>query len=137
MKTLKLDESQLSHLADILLGAAHADADYDGREAETIALILDELVRDHEIPMAVSEHIQAFSIDDFSVSEACGSLHFNAEERHSVFALLARVVDADDVLDFSESAYIKAIAKELGAKPHEYEEYIVEFIEIKPPTIPQ
>lgn len=135
MITLKLDEAQLATLATILLGAAHADADYDGREAIVIGEILESLVKDG-VPEAVQSTVAAFSPDAFDVESACSSLDFNARERHSVFALIARVIEADDVHDLSESTYITRVAKGLGASPEEYAEYVVDFIELNPPPVP-
>lgn len=136
MNTLKIDSDQLSTLAEVLLGAAYADADYDGREAEVITSILSELVKDGRLPDEVEMKLTSFNEDSFDVEGACGTLNFNAKQRHAVFGLLARVVEADDVHDLSESMYITRVAKALGAKPEEYSEYVVEFIEVTPPPLP-
>lgn len=135
MSTLKLDEDQLVRVTDILLGVAHADMDFDGAEAEEIANILESLVKGH-LPDSVKARFEEFDPDAFDVEATCRELTFNARQRNAIFSLIARVIEADDIVDFEESQYLRSVASGLGAKPSEIGPYLVKFIELNPPPVP-
>ncbi len=135
MSTLKLDEDQLVLVADILLGVAHADMKYEGVEANEIAGILEGLVKGH-LPESVKARFETFDPDAFDPESASRKLSFNAKQRNALFSLIARVIEADDIFDFEESAYLRSVAKGLGARSDEIEPYLVKFIELNPPPVP-
>ena len=135
---LEMNQTQLKHLAELLLGVAYADGDYDGSEATTISDVLHQLVVGQDLPSDVSMHLLQFDIDNLSITDACNGLALEDEDqRAAVLYLLSRVADADGVYDSAESDYITAVGQALGAKPHEYEEYAIEIIFTPtPPPLP-
>lgn len=138
---LVLDTQQLKHLAELLLGAAYADGDYDGHEAEAIGGILRAQVREGELPEEVTGHLAAFDIDAFSVDEAAKGMSLDgAEQRRAVLQLISEVTHADDVLDHDESEFIRLVGRALGAAPDEYEDLTFDLVTIQvtsPPPIPE
>jgi len=139
-ETLKFNIDQLKILSELLLGAAHADGDFDGHEAETIGDILRSHVPDGELPPEVTRHLAHFDVESFDLSLACALLGVtSAEERRGVLRLVSEVTHADDVLDMAESEYIIQVAKALGARTEEYEDLTFELlpIEVVPPPLPK
>lgn len=135
MSVLKLNEEELVLVTDILLAAAHADARYDGSEAEMIEEILGSLVEDG-LPDVVQARFDSFDPDEFDLAEACTALDFDVDQREGLFALIARVIEADDELDYDESDFLKTVAKSIGAEPGEVDPFLVKFIEVTPPPLP-
>ncbi len=138
---LVLDTQQLKHLAELLLGAAYADGDYDGHEAEAIGDILRGQVHDGELPAAVTGHLAGFDIDELVVEDAAAGLALGeANERRAVLQLISEVTHADDVLDHEESEFIRVVGRALGAAPEEYEDLTFDLVTIQvssPPPIPE
>lgn len=138
--TLKLDTTQLTELAGLLMGMAFADGDYDGEEAKTIGLTLRELLMaGEELPSEVTSYLARFDIERFDPTQACHSLMpLTLPERALVLSMISRVADADGVLDLGESEYLEAVAKTLGAKPAEYTQWTIEVLTgASPPPLPQ
>lgn len=136
-----LNIEELTLIADILMGAAHADGDYDGTEAETIAGILGDLIGRDNFPDQVRAHLDAFEPAGFNVEATCARLHLaGAEDRRSLLALIADVTDADDIHDESEDAYIRKVAQAIGASEEEYADLTMEILSISslggPPPLP-
>jgi len=137
----RLNLEELTLIADILMGAAHADGDYDGTEAETIVGILSDLLGPDNFPAVVSEHIERFDPAAFEVESACARLHLaGADDRRSLLNLIADVTDADDIHDESEDAYIRKVAQCIGASEEEYADLTMEILSISsltgPPPLP-
>lgn len=139
MDSISLDIEQLKALAELLIGAAYADDDYDGHEAESIGDILRSLVPDGELPMEITGHLAMFDIDTFALGDACTRLGLqDATERRAILRLISEVTHADDVLDLAESEYIKRAGEALGASPEEYEDLTFDLVAIAvtPPPVP-
>lgn len=136
-----LNIPELKLIAEILMGAAMADGEYDGSEAETIEGILRDLVGPDQFPGEVGAHIEDFDHGGFDATATAKRLNLaTAEDRKSLLALIAEVTDADDVHDMREDAYIKEIAEAIGAGPDELEGLTVEMVSISaitsPPPLP-
>lgn len=135
--SLKLDTTQLKHLAGLLMGMAYADGDYDGDEAMTIGTILRELIPGQELPSEVTSYLARFDIATLNIPDSCQALlPLNKAERGQLLGLISRVADADGVHDLEETAYIQAVGEALGASPGEYERWTIELIFPEPPPLP-
>jgi uncharacterized tellurite resistance protein B-like protein len=137
----KLNYDQLFIIADILMGAAHSDGDYDGSEAQSIRQILTKLVDEALLPSELAGRLMGFDPDNFDVVAACQALELDgAEDRRSLLALVGEVTDADDLFDLREDAYLKQVAAAIGAEPEEYANLTVEVFHIsslEPPPLPE
>ena len=137
MSMLSLSLPEICHVAELLLGAAHADGEFDGHEAEAIGEILRQLVPDATLPVEVTGHLAQFDVDDLDVTQTARELRSMSEqERLAILNLVVRVVDADQVHDMREDDYIERVAIALGVDAKHYEQFIVEIIEITPPPLP-
>jgi len=58
----------LPHLADILMGGAHADEHLDGREVDAVVELLTGLIKDaDELPEPLRNRIDAFDPEQFDI----------------------------------------------------------------------
>ena len=114
----KLTESQLPLFARVLMGAAHADGRYEGREEAAIRQVLSS--HDHPLSESVEDAIGAFSEGDFDLGSTCKEMGLTTVEgRAVVLRAVAEVTEVDDVLEPTEHTYLDNVAKALGAGPFE------------------
>ena len=135
---MKLDHEELKHVASILMGAAHADGDYDGHEAEAIGDILHELLGQDQLPEDLADHLAAFHPDTFDLQASCAALGLQTRtDRTTLLALVDRVTEADTVHSIAESDYIERVGQAIGARPEEYDDLTVDVLELTgPPPLP-
>ncbi len=134
MTTLKLSEDELVHVVDLLLATANADGRYEGSEADIILDILESLVEE-DLPVRIRERLKTFSAESFDLAATCAALDFDQTQRDALFGLISKVIEADMVVDFDESEFLKAVAGHLGAASAEIDAHLVKFIELSPPPI--
>ncbi len=138
MSTLSLTITQVCSLAELLLGAANADGDFDGHEAETIGDILRAIFPDQQLPPEVTGHLAQFDVDELVLAESTKSLvHLPTQDREAILNLIVKVVEADEIHDLAEDEYIQHAAEALRVDESHYDQFTVDLIEITPPPIPQ
>ena len=121
---------QIDVVADILMGAAHADGSVHEAEARTVRELLEEAVGAEHLPGHLIDRLLTFDPRRFDLDAACHSLRLAGEsERRHVLELVAAICDADDIHDLSESASVSRVAKGIGAAPGEYEDLVVSEVE--------
>jgi len=135
MTTLKLSEDELLHVTDLLLATANADGRYDGSEADIILDVLESLV-ESELPAGIRDRLKSFNAESFDLASTCSALNFDRSRRDALFGLISRVIEADMVIDFDESEFLKSVAEHLGATAGEIDVHLVKFIELSPPPVP-
>lgn len=109
------DSERTSLITDLLLGAAHADGNLDGRETAKVKELIRKLSSDDETIARADARIEAFSPSSFDVAAAAKSFAGDSEEqRLHLLELVAQVHDADDELDLDEDAFLKALGEALG-----------------------
>ena len=139
-ETINTDELKL--IADVLMGAAHADGEEGSTEVSVIEDILKDLLQGDELPDDIMSHLVEFDPETYDVHATCAKLHLaTADDRRTLLALVAEVTDADDVHDLEEDRYIRVVAEAIGAAPEEYEDLTVEVMQISslqatPPPVP-
>lgn len=134
MTTFRLSEDELLHVTDLLLATANADGQYAGSEVDIILDILESLVAS-DLPPAIRERLKNFKPESFDVAQTCAALDFDDTQRNALFSLISRVIEADMVVDFDESEFLKSVADHLGATPKEIDAHLVKFIELSPPPM--
>lgn len=137
----RIDVDGVTALADILLAAAFADGKFVGEESAEIERILQDRLGVETLPDEVVQHIWNFDPEDFDLSASCRRFHLKGpDDRRSLLRLVADVVEADQIHDMDEDAFIRQVAAEIGSEPEEYEDLTVDIISISaltaPPPIP-
>jgi uncharacterized tellurite resistance protein B-like protein len=129
--TLNLDTEQLKAVTEILAGAAWADDQFHGLEAEAIGRIITEHADDEYAASAVKQHLAGFDKATFDVNAACKRVGLETDaERAALISLVARVTDADFTHDFAESDYIASVAEALGLDASSIKEHTVEEVKV-------
>lgn len=119
-------------IADLLMGAAHADSHLDGRELETVKQLLAKIMGEDELSAEMGERVKEFDpsgFDPVAVVRELG-LETDGEKRHLI-ELVAAVHDADEELDFSEHEYLERVAKALGLPPEAYGDLSLEILSME------
>jgi uncharacterized tellurite resistance protein B-like protein len=143
MGQTKLEVSQLNWVADILMGAAHADGSLEGTESEAVLRLLGELIDGEELPSELAGRVERFDPKTFDLQAACDQLKAETvEDRRFLLNLVASVTESDESHDLDESAYIRRVGASLGASPEEYKDLTVEILSIsgvhrQPPPLPE
>lgn len=111
---------QLAIVAELMLGAAHADGDYAGVEIVAIGEQLKGFVEAGELPGYVRRRIRIFDPEAFDPEKACAALTFHDDhDKFGLLNLIATVTGADQVLHPTEEAYIRSVATAIGLNPDE------------------
>ncbi len=111
---------QLALVAELMLGAAHADGDYAGVEIVAIGEQLKGFVEAGELPGHVRRRIRIFDPESFDPKEACAALTFHDDhDKFGLLNLIATVTGADQVLHDAEADYIRLVASAIGLDPNE------------------
>jgi uncharacterized tellurite resistance protein B-like protein len=135
-----LDLDAACALADLLLGAAHADGEVDGAEKSAIERVLGERMG-LPLPPGLIAHIAAFDPGRLDVAAAVARLDLRgAADRRGLLALVASVTDADDLHDLSEDTYLNELADAAGADEEDRRGITLDFVwdlALVPPPMPQ
>ena len=117
--------NQLLAIADLLLGAAHADARLSWAERSAIARVLAGFVEQDELPEEVRARIHDFDPTRLDVERAVAQLTVQSRrDRLELLALVSRVIDADAVLRPEEAGYLRRVAAAIGASEDELEPFL-------------
>jgi uncharacterized tellurite resistance protein B-like protein len=138
----QLKPSQLKWLADILMGAAHADGSAEGAETDEVRSTLKKLLDGAELSEELNNRLELFNPKEFDLQVACDELGAEtAEDRRFLLKLVASITESDETHDLDESAYIRRVGGCLGASPEEYSDLTVEILSVSqgrsnPPPLP-
>lgn len=100
-------------LCDLLLGAAHADHQFQDRERDEVHELLSELIGG-PLTDEVEHRLAAFEPTRFDLAATAAEFRQDPEEdRRRLLHLVAAVNDADDELDLDENDYLRALARAL------------------------
>jgi len=137
-----MQQAQLESIADILMGAAHADGTLEGVESEAVRRILRELT-EAEIPSDLGARLDSFDPASFDLQAAADKLEITEpEDRRWLFNLVSTVIESNESHDLDESDYIRTLGEALGAACSEYSDLTVEIISVtgkrkQPPPLPK
>jgi len=117
--------AQLCAIAELMLGAAHADGEVTWAERGAIGKAMADFVGTGQLPDAVRDCIQDFDPVGFDPQQAVSRLTLKtARDRKELLALVSRVVDADAELLPDEAGYLRRVATIIGATPAELAEFL-------------
>lgn len=119
-------------LADLLMGAAHADQQLDGREKETIRARLATFLELDELPPQLDARLEAYdpaTVDPRAVAAELGPE--TPDRKRKILELVAAVHDADDQLDLDEDAYLRDLAQAMGLDASQYSDLQLEILSIE------
>ncbi len=104
---------RIEPLCDLLMGAAHADAELKDREREEVRGMLEDL--GGTLTPALEQRIAKFDPKKFDVAKVAALFRADPEDdRRRILFLVAAIHDADDEVDFAEDEYLRRLASELA-----------------------
>jgi len=96
-------------LCELLLGAAYADNELHAQEQVEVRALLIELAG--EMRVEVEACIQSFDPARFDLETTVGVFCMDSEQdRQRLLQLVSTVIEADDLIDFAENEYLRALA---------------------------
>jgi uncharacterized tellurite resistance protein B-like protein len=118
-------------IADLLMGAAHADKHLDGREYGVVMKLLAQVMDLKELPDEMINRLDNFAPNNFNPVDATKSLGLaEDEEKRKLIELIAAVTEADEVLDLDENEYLEKVAGALDLSRPSYSDLTVEILSV-------
>ena len=132
-------------IADLLMGAAHADRELDGKELETVKKLLQKVIKRSRLPDWLQWRVEDFKPAHLDIPEAVGKLGLKTDdEKHKLLEMIVAVHESDDTWDLDEDAYLRQVAAALGLEGDAYDDITVAELEIEsiaklvvPPPLPK
>lgn len=123
-------KAHVDTITDLLLGAAYADKQLQGKELDAIRGMLVKLLGVKNLPQAQADRITSFNPAKFDITAATAKLKFeSAETKRKIIELVASVSDSDEELDFAEDAYLRKVATGLGLSDDDIKDLTIEVLE--------
>lgn len=123
-------KDRLPIVADILMGAAHADAHLHGDEKAAVQRLLRQLLGGEALPMDLQFRIDEFDAAAFDLGEAAAAFAGEPPEtRRRLLELVSAVHGADQEYDLSEDEYVHRLAGALGLGEDSYRDLAVTVVE--------
>jgi putative colanic acid biosynthesis UDP-glucose lipid carrier transferase len=120
------DVDSIRPVADVLLGAAHADGAFSAEERGTVRGLLCQLLGSEQLPDALERHLSEFDPQRFDLGQAVMQFQEGAHT-HSrrLLELVRKVCDADASVTIQEDNYMVALALALSLSPLQYGSLVV------------
>jgi uncharacterized tellurite resistance protein B-like protein len=135
---------RFENIANLLMGAAYADDDLDGRELETVRKLLTEAMGEDELPADIESKLDLFDPDEFDVQETVDAIDLKDDDmKLKLLELIVAVHDSDEMLDVGEDEYVVEVAEAMGLAKAKYQKLTldIELVEagkvLKPPPLPK
>jgi uncharacterized tellurite resistance protein B-like protein len=117
-------------VADILMGAAHADAHLHGEEKAAVRRLLRQVLGGEALPMDLEFRVDEFDAAAFDLGEAASAFTAEPPEtRRRLLELVSAVHAADQEYDLSEDEFVHKLAAALGLSEDSYRDLAVTVIE--------
>jgi uncharacterized tellurite resistance protein B-like protein len=119
---------RIAPIADILLGAIHADGRQLGDEKRAVEALLRDLILRPELPQELSERIARFDPQQFRLEEAVAEFDRDPPmQRRRLLELVAKICVSDGEFDLEEDDYLRRLARGLKMEPREYEDLVLDY----------
>jgi len=123
-------KDRLPIVADILMGAAHADTHLHGEEKAAVRRLLRQVLGGEALPMDIEFHIEEFNPAAFDLGEAAASFAGEPpENRRRLLELVSAVHAADQEYDLSEDEFVHRLGAALGLGEDSYRDLAVTVLE--------
>ena len=114
-------------MADLMMGAAHADSELREREVEAVRDLLCKLTGTSALSDELQTRLARFRPAEFSLSVAASAFASESPARkRQLLELIAAVQEADQEIDLAEDGYLKSVAEALGVKREDYADLALE-----------
>jgi hypothetical protein len=119
-------------IADLLMGAAHADPLRKGDAYDIVCASLKQVMGAAYILSSIDARLKAFDPERFSIDDAVGALSLEDDvEKRQLLELIAAVHEGDDVIAIDQDSYLRDVASALGVPDDEYADLTVDVQEAR------
>jgi uncharacterized tellurite resistance protein B-like protein len=117
-------------VADLLMGAAYADARLEGEEKAAVRRLLREVLGAPALPIDVDFRIDEFRPEAFDLGEAGAAFVDDPPElKRRLLELLAAVHGADREYDHLEDEYLRRVGGAIGLPDDRYRDLLTTVVE--------
>jgi uncharacterized tellurite resistance protein B-like protein len=123
-------KNRLPQLADLLMGAAYADARLKGEEKAAVRRILREISGVTTLPMDLEMRIDEFNpkVFDLAATGAAFRADSDKEKRH-LLDLVTVVHAADEEFDLAEDDYLRRVGEAIGLDEARFRDLVATVVE--------
>ncbi len=112
---------RFEHIANLLMGAAHADDDLDGRELETVRKLLCQAMGEDELPHGIEAKLHLFDPEEHDVKVTVDAIELDDDDRKGkMLELSVAVQESAEIVDYNEDEYVISVAKAMGLPEDKY-----------------
>lgn len=135
---------RFEHIANLLMGAAHADDDLDGRELDTVRKLLTEAMGEDELPHGIEAKLHLFDPEEHDIAATVAAIDLPDDDmKMKLLELIVAVQESDEIVDYNEDEYIISVAKAMKLPEAKYRSLTLDIqLEesgkvLKPPPLPK
>jgi uncharacterized tellurite resistance protein B-like protein len=123
-------KDRINIVADLLMGAAHADGRLEGMETTTVKRLLREILGQPSLPMDLEFRLEEFNPRTFDLGEAGAAFVEDspADKRH-LLELISTVQSTDGEFDLAEDAYLRRVGLAIGLPEGHYRDLAAAVLE--------
>jgi exopolysaccharide biosynthesis polyprenyl glycosylphosphotransferase len=120
------DVDSVRPVANLMLGAAHADGKFCDSERETVRGLLCQLLGSENLPETLERQLAEFDPQRFDLQTAVADFQAHAQTTdRRMLELTRKVCDADGTVDLREDGYMLGLALALSLAPTQYRDLVV------------
>jgi uncharacterized tellurite resistance protein B-like protein len=121
-------KDRIALVADLLMGAAHADKTLHGHEASAVRQLLEELMDDEDLPADVDKRLSGFKAATFDLAKTAEAFKGDSvETKRRLLELVAAVHESDEELDIDEDEFLRKLGAALGVPASAFEDLTLDF----------
>ena len=115
--------SRTQLIADLLMGAAHADPLRKREPYDVVCHALKQVMGAGYILAEIDDRLRAFDTSTFEVEDTVAQLTFESDvEKRQLLELIASLQGVDNVLVLDRDDYLRSVADALGLPEEDYED---------------
>lgn len=117
-------------IADLLMGAAHADQQLTGAEKAQVRKLLREILNTSQLPLDLDFRIEEFDPARFDLGAAAAAFVDDPPElKRKLLDLLAAVHATDEEFDLAEDAYLRRVGLAIGLAEERFRDLVAVVID--------
>jgi uncharacterized tellurite resistance protein B-like protein len=119
-------------IADLLMGAAYADKELDGRELETVKALLAKVTGQQGLSPEMSNRLRSFNPNRFDAVATAKALELTDDrQKRYLIEMIAAVTEADDNLDLAENEYLETVAEAMALPRQTFTDLTLEILSVE------
>lgn len=123
-------KDRIEDVADLLMGAAYADAHLAGDERSAVKQLLKHLLDEDALPMDLDFRIEEFTPATFNLQKTADVFANDTPEvKRHLLELVAAIHAADQEFDLAEDEFVHRLGEALGLDHSAYKDMIISVVD--------